>query len=132
MSESTLESIWRDDGILFITAHDTSQATVEQWLREGLALLEQTNRYSKRLYDLRNLDSLSIIALRTAIRLKSHRNAKYVFAAVLTRSSRTASLVQTVLNIQPGGNFQVMFDEEEAITWLNKKVRPQESFRPVQ
>lgn len=132
MNESTLESYWRDDGILFITARDTSQATVDQWLREALDWLEQTNKYSKRLYDLRQLDSLSIMALRTAIRLKSHRNAKYVFAAILTRSSRTASLVQTVLSIQPGGNFRIMFDENEAITWLNTKVAPEESFRPIE
>jgi hypothetical protein len=129
-SESTLESYWREDGILVIRARDTSTATVEQWQREALELLEQTDTYSKRLYDMRELDVLSISAIRTAIRLKSHRNARYVYAAVMTRSSRTASLVQTVLSIQPGGNFQVIMDETDAINWLNDKVPPAESFRP--
>ena len=71
------------------------------------------------------------MALRTAIRLKSHRNARYVYAIVLTRNTRTANLVQTVLSIQPGGNFQIMLDEDEAITWLNNKVPPEISYRPT-
>ena len=131
MDESTLESYWREDGILVYKARDTSLVTVEQWQRESLALLEKTDTYSKRLYDLRNLANLSIMALRTAIRLKSHRNARYVYAIVLTRNTRTANLVQTVLSIQPGGNFQIMLDEDEAINWLNTKVPPEISFRPT-
>lgn len=131
MDESTLESYWREDGILVFKARDTSAATVEQWQRDSLALLEKTDKYSKRLYDLRNLSGISIMALRTAIRLKSHRNARYVYAIVLTRNTRTANLVQTVLSIQPGGNFQIMLDEEEAITWLNTKVPPEISYRPT-
>ncbi len=131
MDESTLESYWREDGILVFKARDTSAATVEQWQRDSLALLEKTDKYSKRLYDLRNLSGISIMALRTAIRLKSHRNARYVYAIVLTRNTRTANLVQTVLSIQPGGNFQIMLDEDEAITWLNNKVPPEISYRPT-
>lgn len=131
MDESTLESYWREDGILVFKARDTSAATVEQWQRESLALLEKTDTYSKRLYDLRNLTGISIMAVRTAIRLKSHHNARFVYAVVLTRNTRTANLVQTVLSIQPGGNFQIMLDEEEAITWLNNKVSPEMSYRPT-
>lgn len=131
MDESTLESYWREDGILVFKARDTSAATVEQWQRDSLALLEKTDKYSKRLYDLRNLSGISIMALRTAIRLKSHRNARYVYAIVLTRNTRTANLVQTVLSIQPGGNFQIMLDEDEAINWLNTKVPPEISYRPT-
>jgi len=131
MDESTLESYWREDGILVFKARDTSAATVEQWQRDSLALLEKTDKYSKRLYDLRNLSGISIMALRTAIRLKSHRNARYVYAIVLTRNTRTANLVQTVLSIQPGGNFQIMLDEDEAINWLNTKVPPEMSYRPT-
>ena len=130
MSESTLESYWREDGILVYKARDTSPATVEQWQQESLALLDQTDKYSKRLYDLRDLNGLSIMALRTAIRLKAHPNARFVYAAVLTRSTRTASLVQTVLSIQPGGNFQIIMTEEEAINWLNNKVSSANCFRP--
>jgi len=130
MSESTLESYWRKDGILVYRAQDTSPATVEQWQQESLALLGKTDKYSKRLYDLRELSSLSIMALRTAIRLKAHPNARFVYAAVLTRNTRTASLVQTVLSIQPGGNFQIMMTEEAAIDWLNNKVSPAMSFYP--
>ncbi|MBP7999409.1 MAG: hypothetical protein KA314_12235 [Chloroflexi bacterium] len=128
MSESTLKSYWRDDGILVFKATDTSAATVEDWYNQSQALLEKTDAYSKRLYDLRELNTLSIMALRTAIRLKSHRNAHFVYAIVLTRSSRTASLVQTVLAIQPGGNFQVMLDEADAVHWLNAKVPPGTGF----
>lgn len=131
MDESTLESYWREDGILVFRATDTSAATVEQWQRESLALLEITDQYSKRLYDLRNLTNISIMAIRTAIRLKSHRNARYVYAVVLTPNTRTATLVQTVLSVQPGGNFQIMLDETEAINWLNTKVSPEVSFRPT-
>jgi len=131
MDDSTLESYWREDGILVYKALDTSAATVEQWQRESLALLEITDRYSKRLYDLRDLTNISIMAIRTAIRLKSHRNARYVYAVVLAPNTRTANLVQTVLSIQPGGNFQIMLDETEAINWLNTKVSPEVSFRPT-
>lgn len=45
MSESTLESYWREDGILVYRAKDTSPATVEKWQQESLVLLDKTDEY---------------------------------------------------------------------------------------
>ncbi len=122
VSKSTLRSHRRPDNILVYEAEDTSLETVQAWYAQSFALLEQATKPDKRLYDLRKLKNISIFALRTAVKLKSHRKADLIYAAVLINNSRVSELVDTVLAIQPGGNFRLFSNEEEAIQWLNQKV----------
>lgn len=122
VSKSTLHYYRRPDNILVYETEDTSVETVRAWYDHSFALLEQISKPDKRLYDLRKLKNISIFALRTAVKLKSHRKADLIFAAVLINNSRVSELVDTVLAIQPGGNFRLFSNEEEAIHWLNQKV----------
>lgn len=122
MSKSALRSYWRPDHILVYEAEDTSVDTVTEWQTHAFALLAETTELNKRIYDLRKLKSISIFALKTALRLKSHPKASLVYAAVLINNPRVADLVDTVLSIQPGGNFRIFSNEQEAVEWLNSKV----------
>jgi hypothetical protein len=122
MTQNTLRHYWRPDNILVYEAEDTMTETVKEWQTHAFALLDNVTELNKRLYDLRKLKNVSIFALRTAIKLKSHPKANLVFAAVLINNSRVAELVDTILAIQPGGNFRIFSSETEAITWLNNKV----------
>jgi len=107
---------------MLIEAEDTSVDTVQDWETTMLASLKTLDSPVKRLYDMRRLNGVSIFALRTAVKLKKHPQAKHVFAAVLTNNNTVARLVNTALAIQPGGNFQLFSDEKEAVAWLNRMV----------
>lgn len=120
--ESTLHFYQRPDGIYMIEVSDTSLETVRDWEQAMSAQLETLNAPIKRIYDLRQLKGISVFAVRTAVKLKGHPNAQFVVAAVLTNNRTVAHLVNTALVIQPGGNFQIFTDEDEAVAWLHQKV----------
>ena len=122
MSKSTLHTYWRTDNIRVISAKDTSVDTVQAWEVEATTQMESYNAPIKRLYDLRELKGVSIFAVRTAVKLKSHINTRYAFIAVITNNVTVTKLVNLVLSIQPGGNFFITTDEAAAISWLHNNV----------
>ena len=122
MSDSTLTFYQRPDDIYVIEVQDTSVETVRAWEAAMVAQLDGLTAPVKRIYDLRQLKGVSVFAVRTAVKLKSLPNAQFVVAAVLTNNKAVAHLVNTVMVIQPGGNFQIFTDEEEAVAWLHRKV----------
>lgn len=122
MSKSTLTFSQRPDGIFLIEANDTSVETVHDWEETMIAQQDSLAAPVKRIYDLRQLKGVSVFAVRTAVKLKSRPNAQFVYAAVLTHNKTVAHLVNTVMVIQPGGNFQIFTDEDEAVAWLHQKV----------
>jgi hypothetical protein len=122
MNKSTLYTYWRPDNIRVIAAKDTSVDTVNAWEIEATSKIEGYDKPAKRIYDLRELSGVSIFAVRTAIKLKSHMNTRFAYIAVLTNNATVAKLVNLVLSIQPGGQFYLTTDEEKAIQWLHNCV----------
>jgi len=122
MSDSTLNFYQRPDDIYVIEVQDTSSKTVRDWEAAMIAQQDTLTAPVKRIYDLRQLKGVSVFAVRTAVKLKSRHNAQFVYAAVLTNNRTVTHLVNTAMVIQPGGNFQVFTDEDEAIAWLHEKV----------
>ncbi|MCP5101465.1 MAG: hypothetical protein GY943_38455, partial [Chloroflexi bacterium] len=80
---------WRADNIRVISAKDTSVDTVKAWEADAISQMERYDAPAKRLYNLRQLSRISIFAVRTAIKLKSHINTRFAYIAVITSSSAT-------------------------------------------
>lgn len=122
MAKSTLRRYELSDNILVVHVSDTSPETVQDWYASSL---EEMNAYTepvKRLYDMRGLSSLSIEAVRTAVKIRRHPNAQFVYTAVLTTNNTVLALVRASLSVQGDGNIKLFTDEDQAITWLNEKV----------
>lgn len=122
MSESTLSIQKRPDNIVVVSALDTSSATLEHWEQYANEVMNAITAPQKRIFDMRNLNNISVEAVRTAVRLRRHPNANLMHNAVLTRNSTVLALVRAALSVRAGGNFKLFNDEEEAILWLNQKV----------
>jgi hypothetical protein len=119
LMKSSFKAYWRDDGIRVISAQDTSVETVQAWEQDALSTVASYAGPQKRLYDLRNLNGISIFALRAAIKINAHNNAGLARVAVLANSVVVTRMVNVALSVQPGGTIRLFIDEAEAIAWLH-------------
>ena len=122
MPESTFRIENRPDNILVIHVDDTSDATVQHWYEYSMADMLMYTGPTKLLYDMRSLNTLSMDAVRKAIKLRKHPNAYLAYTAVLTTSQTVAALVNVALSVQADGQFVTFTDEDQAIKWLHTKV----------
>ena len=122
MGQSTLTRYAMPGNILVVHVADTSPETVEDWYLSSLAEMETYTGPVKRLYDMRDLRTVSIEAVRTAVKVRRHPKAHLVFTAVLTSNSTVAALVRAALAVQGDGNFKLFTSEPEAVNWLLAKV----------
>ena len=122
MSESTFRIENRPDNILVIIAEDTSEATVQHWYEYSMADMLMYTGPTKLLYDMRGLNTLSMDAVRKAIKLRRHPNIHLAYTAVLTHSNTVKALVNVALSVQAGGRFVTFTDKDQAIAWLHAQV----------
>lgn len=122
MQQSTFRIMMRPDNIGVICADDTSEATLTHWYTYSMADMSTYTVPVKRLYDMRNLDTLSMQAVRTAIKIRRHPKADLIYSAVLTSNATVTALVNVALSVQAGGHFQLFTEESKAVTWLHQKV----------
>ena len=122
MGQSTLTRYPLPGNILVVHVTDTSPETVEDWYLSSLVEMDTYTGPVKRLYDMRDLNTVSIEAVRTAVKVRRHPKAHLVYTAVLTNNSTVAALVRAALAVQGGGNFKLFTNESEAIAWLHAKV----------
>ncbi|MBP7590634.1 MAG: hypothetical protein KBA85_03450 [Chloroflexi bacterium] len=122
MQESTFRIIIRPDNIGVIIVDDTSEATLRHWYDYSIADMNTYKQPVKRLYDMRNLDTMSLQAVRMAIKVRKHPNADLIYSAILTSNNTVSALVNVALSVQAGGHFQLFTEENLAIAWLHQKV----------
>jgi len=117
-----LLSFEREDSIHLFRAYDLSAATVEKWSAEVTAMLDDTTRPRKRLYDLRFIKDIPLRVIPMVTKTRSHRNIHFNYVAVVTNNSRVLGLVDLILRLTPGGRIRVMSDFDEAVAWLHQQV----------
>ncbi len=122
MSESTFRIENRPDNIIVIIVEDASKETVQHWYEYSMADMLMYTGPTKVLYDMRQLNSLSMDVVKKAIRLRKHPNSYLAYVAVLTNSDKVNMFVDIALSVQSGGTFATFTDKEEAIAWLHEKV----------
>ncbi len=122
MAKSTLKRYEIEDDILVVYAGDTSNETLVDWYNSSIEEMDAYTEPVKRLYDMRDLQTLTIQTVRTAIKIRRHPKADYVYTAVLTSNTTVAALVKASLSIQAGGKIQLFTDYDTAVAWLNEKL----------
>lgn len=122
MGQSTLTRYPLPGNILVVHVTDTSPETVEDWYLSSLAEMNSYTGPVKRLYDMRDLKTVSIEAVRTAVKVRRHPKAHLVYTAVLTSNSSVAALVRAALAVQGSGNFKLFTGMDDATAWLHAKV----------
>lgn len=115
----------RPDGGLNFTFTDTSPATMDHWRKFSLEHLLDSDRLTRNLYDLRQLDNLPEEAIQYALEVNNDPNVRNIrLAAVATNENvREAMRKIGALTTSPGGVEMGLFSNlEEAEAWLNRPL----------
>ena len=122
MTESTFRIENRPDNILVVIVEDCSDETVQHWYEYSMADMLMYAGPTKIIYDMRQLNTISMNAVRKAIKLRKHPNIDLAYVAVLTTSNTVKALVNVALSVNAGGRFTTFTDENQAVAWLHNQV----------
>jgi len=116
--------IRRPDGGMHFTFTDTSHATLEHWRAFSLEHLLDSDRLTRNLYDLRQLEDLPEEAIQYALELANDPAVRNIRLAVVATSEKVRAALQKIAPlITPGGVEVGLFkDIEEAEAWLNRPL----------
>lgn len=116
--------IRRPDGGMHFTFTDASHATLEHWRAFSLEHLLDSDRLTRNLYDLRQLDDLPEEAIQYALELANDPSVRNIRLAVVATSEKVRAAIQKIAPlITPGGVEVGLFrDIEEAEAWLNRPL----------
>ncbi len=122
MTKSTFRIENRQDNILVVIVEDCSDETVQHWYEYSMADMLMYTGPTKIIYDMRALNTISMNAVRKAIKLRRHPNVHLAYVAVLITSNTVKALVNVALSVNAGGRFATFVDEDQAAQWLHHQV----------
>jgi len=114
----------RPDGGMNLTFSDASEATLEHWRAFALDHLLDSDRLTRNLYDLRQLDELPEKAIQYAVEVNNDPSVRNIRMAVVATSEKIRkALVKIAALTRPGGVEMAVFSApEEAEAWLNRPL----------
>jgi hypothetical protein len=115
----------RPDGGMQFTFTDASKATLEHWRRFSLDHLLDSDRLTRNLYDLRQLDEFSDEAIQYALEVNNDPSVRNIRLAVVATNEKVIEGLKKVgaLTSSPGGVEMGLFATmEEAEGWLNRPL----------
>jgi len=114
----------RPDGGMHITFTDALPATLNHWRKFSLDHLLDSDRLTRNLYDLRQLDSIPEKAIQYAVEVNNDPSARNIrLAVVASKESVRANLRRIADLTRPGGVEMGLFATlDEAEAWLNRPL----------
>jgi hypothetical protein len=114
----------RPDGGMAIRFTDISKPTLQRWREFSLAHLENSDRLTTNLYDLRLIDHIPEEAFRYALEVNSDPAVRNIRLAVIVASEqvRQAALEIKALSAGFGVEMEIFTTLEAAEDWLNRPL----------
>ena len=114
----------RTDGGMNIVFMDVSEETLEHWWRFATSHLMDSDRLTRNLYDLREVDHLTDQAINYAVQLNNDPSVRNIRLAVVVSSTEVKEGVKRIeaLTTQGGVEMAVFEDLAEAEEWLNRPL----------
>jgi hypothetical protein len=115
----------RPDGGMNITFTDDSHETLVHWREFALKHLFNSDRLTRNLYDLRQLEEVSEEAIRFAVEANSDPAARNIRLAVVVANESVANAIREIAALTnfPGGTEMKLFtDIDEAEAWLSRPL----------
>jgi len=114
----------RPDGGMHIVFKKVTHITLEQWRRFATAHLEESDRLTTNLYDLRQLPSLSEEAIRYAVEVNTDPSVRNIRLAVVvaTEDMRQALKEIDALSTGYGVEMGIFTDIQQAEDWLARPL----------
>ncbi len=114
----------RPDGGMQIIFQNVSHQTIAEWREFSLAHLENSDRLTTNLYDLRQIDLIPPEALEFALEVNSDPSVRNIRLAVVVASERVRQSLQEIdaLSAGYGVEMKIFTSIEEAEAWLNRPL----------
>jgi hypothetical protein len=105
------------------TFTDLSEATVNHWQEFAHEHLLEADRLTRNLYDLRQVQAVPELAVRTAIEVNSDPTARYIRLAVVVASNEVADAIRKIAALalpETSAAIKIFTNIEEAEAWLGR------------
>jgi MFS superfamily sulfate permease-like transporter len=115
----------RPDGGMQLTFTDLSDATIKHWYEFSSEHLLGSDRLTRNLYDLRQVDEIPEKAIRTAIELNTDPAARNIRLAVVVANQKVAEAIRSIAaNTLPetASAIKIFTDMDEAEAWLARPL----------
>jgi len=114
----------REDGGMHFTFTDLSDATLEHWRELALEHLLDSDRLTRNLYDLRQINELPEKAIKYAIEVNNDPNVRNIRLAVVATSESVREGMKKIaaLTTPAGVEMGLFRDLQEAESWLNRPL----------
>jgi hypothetical protein len=116
--------IRRPDGGMHFTFTDVSPTTVKHWREFALEHLLNSDRLTRNLYDLRQIQELPEEAIQYAVEVNNDPSVRNIRLAVVATNQAVKDALRRIAALtRPGGVEMSMFSTiEEAEAWLNRPL----------
>lgn len=114
----------RMDGSLHFTFTDLSHETLVRWRELAMEHLLGSDRLTRNLYDLRQIETIPEEAIQYAIEVNNDPSTRNIRVAVVAANERVKEAIEEVKALTtPGGvELQVFTDLEQAERWLSRPL----------
>lgn len=114
----------RPDGGMNIVFTDISEATLEHWHEFATSHLLDSDRLTRNLYDLRQIKSITEMAIEYAVEVNNDPSVRNIRLAVVVASDQVRAGVEQIAALTtPGGVEMAIFEGiEEAEEWLSRPL----------
>ena len=114
----------RTDGGLKVVFSNVSDKTLEHWREFALSHLIDSDRLTRNLYDLRQIDRLPEKAIQFAVEVNNDPSVRNIRLAVVVNNDEVQSSVQEIQALtSPGGVEMAVFrDISKAEEWLQRPL----------
>ena len=110
----------RPDGGMQVVFHDMKEETLQSWREFALAHLIDSDRLTRNLYDLREIDDLPQKAVQYAVEVNTDPSVRNIRLAVVVSNERVRRAVEEIAALStPGGvEMEVFLEIKDAEMWL--------------
>jgi hypothetical protein len=114
----------RPDGGMHYTFTDTTHTTLAHWREFALEHLIESDRLTRNLYDLRQVQDLSAEAIQYAVEVGSDPASRNIRVAVVVANEKVRRSVQEISALTPPGGVElgVFTDMDKAQAWLDRPL----------
>jgi len=114
----------RHDGGMNLIFFDVSQQTLSHWREFALSHLLDSDRLTRNLYDLRQIEALPSEAVEYAVEVNNDPSVRNIRLAVLVSNDRVRESVEEIsaLTIPGGVEMGIFTNQEEAEAWLDRPL----------
>lgn len=113
----------RPDGGMYIHFSAVTPATLKHWREFALEHLLDSDRLTRNLYDLRDIDFLTEEAVAYAVEVNNDPAVRNIRLAVVVSNEQVEQAVHEIAALTTGGvEMAVFHDMESADNWLNRPL----------